>query len=77
MKEGEFKRWITDRKKELVSSLKKTSCCDMTELETIAEFFMLVDGAKETFPPILQNRRGDPWVNPEKAAIWFLKYFGE
>ena len=33
--------------------------------------------AKKEFPSILQNRKGDPWVNPEKAAIWFLKYFGE
>ena len=35
-----------------------------------------IDEAKKEVPPILKNRVGKPWVNPEKAAEWFLKWLG-
>ena len=38
---------------------------------------MIIDEAKKEFPPILKNRVGKPWVNPERAAEWLLKWFGD
>jgi len=65
MREGELKKLIV----ELIDS---DYCKPLPR-----EVQKIIDEAKKEFPPILKNRRGEPWVNPEKAATWFLKYLGE
>ena len=71
MKEKEFKKRIKTRGRPSILYFEGDKWVLVSSVDKT------IDEAKKEFPPILQNRRGEPWVNPEKAAIWFLKHFGD